>query len=185
MKTLAPWTVLERSVVFAAGPMGEIVKERVQLPDGRIVPDYYRVHMNDFALVFASTEEGRVLIFRHYRHGLGRICLGFPGGAIAKGESPADAIRRELLEETGYTSSSWEGLGAYITNANQGCNAAHLFRARECRLVAQPRSDDLEETELLHLAAQELLSADRLAEIGMASHVALLLLATHPEIRLL
>ena len=177
------WTVLDRTVVFSGGPIREVVKERVELPDGQVVPDYYRVHMDDFALVFASDPDERVLMFRHYRHGLGRVCLGFPGGAIAPGESPADAIRRELLEETGYASASWESLGAYVTNANQRCNAAHLFRARDCRPIQEPRSGDLEETELVLLQPDELLSPTRLAEIGLASHVALLLLATHPRLR--
>lgn len=184
MKTLRPWRVLDGATVFSGGPIREVVKERVLLPDGRIVPDYYRVRMNDFALVFASAADGRVLVLRHYRHGPARICLGFPGGAIAERESPEDAVRRELLEETGYASSSWEGLGAYVTNANQRCSAAHLFRARDCQPVGTPRSGDLEETELLLMRPEELLSATGLADIGLASHVALLLLATHPGVRL-
>jgi ADP-ribose pyrophosphatase len=182
MKTLKPWTVVDEKVVFSGGPISQVVKERVRLPDGRVVPDYYRVRMNDFALAFASVPDGRVLVFRHYRHGPARICLGFPGGAMASGESPEDAIRRELLEETGYASSSWQSLGAYVTNANQGCNAAHLFRATDCRLIAEPGSGDLEEAELLFFQPDELLNPDRLAEIGLASHVALLLLATHPAL---
>ena len=179
---MEPWTVLDRSTVFSGGPIREVVKERIQLPDGRVVADYYRVRMCDFALVFASTDDGRVLMFRHYRHGPQKICLGFPGGAIDPGESPEAAIRRELLEETGYVSSSWQSLGSYVTNANQGCNTAHLFRARGCRREAEPRSADLEEAELLLIEPGELLAPHRFAEIALASHLALLLLATHPEL---
>lgn len=183
MKPIEPWKVIESSRVFAGGPISEIVRERVLLPDGRIVPDYYRIRLTDFALVFATDVEGRVLVFRHYRHGPGRICLGFPGGAVAPGESPEAAIQRELVEETGFTSSSWESLGAYVTNANQRCNAAHLFRARDCRPVREPDSGDREDAELLFFQPGDLLSPARLAEIGLASHVALLLLATHPAMR--
>ena len=183
MKRIQPWTVIDSSEVFSGGPIKAIVKERVQLPDGRIVPDYYRIRMSDFALAFATDVDERVLVFRHYRHGLARICLGFPGGAVGPGESPEEAIRRELLEETGYESSSWESLGAYMTNANQGCNTAHLFRARDCRRVREPYSGDLEDAELLFLQPDELLARKRLIDIGLASHLALLLLATHPALR--
>lgn len=182
MKRPASWTVLDREVVFSAGPIREIARERVRLPDGRIVPDYYRVRMQDFALVFATTADGRVLVLRHYRHGPRSICLGFPGGGVADGEPPDAAIRRELLEETGYVSRSWESLGAYVTNGNQGCNAAHLFRARECAPVAEPQSSDLEETEVLLFRPDDLLTPSGLAEFGLASHVALLLLGTHPSL---
>lgn len=183
MKRPEPWTVLDREVVFSGGPIREIARERVRLPDGRVVPDYYHVRMHDFALVFATTAEGRVLVLRQYRHGPRSICLGFPGGAIAAGESPEAAIRRELLEETGYASESWESLGAYVTNGNQGCNTAHLFRARECARVAEPRSGDLEDAELLLVEAEELISREGLARIGLATHVALLLLATNPAVQ--
>ena len=183
MKPLTPWTVLERSVVFSGGPIREVVRERVQLPDGRVVPDYYRVRLPDFALVFATAPDGRVLVLRHYRHGAGRVCLGFPGGAIGPGESPPDAIRRVLLEETGYESPAWEALGGYVTNANQGCNTAHLFRARDCRRVTEAASGDLEDAELLLVQPSDLLSPRGLRELGLASHVALLLLATHPGVR--
>lgn len=183
MKPPAPWTVLGREVVFSGGPIREIARERVRLPNGRVVPDYYRIRMADFALVFATVPAGRVLVLRHYRHGPQAICLGFPGGAIADGESPEAAIKRELLEETGHVSDSWESLGAYVTNANQGCNKAHLFRAHDCTCVAEPQSEDLEDTDVLRLLPEELLTASRLGEVGLASHVALLLLATHPGLR--
>jgi 8-oxo-dGTP pyrophosphatase MutT (NUDIX family) len=47
----------------------------------------------------AVWHEGRVLAVRQtYRRG-----LTFPGGGLCRGETPADAARRELAEETGLT----------------------------------------------------------------------------------
>ena len=71
---------------FSGGPIREIVKETVQLPDGRIVPDFYTARMGDYALVYAVTTEGKVLVLRQYKHGVGRVCLTFPGGYVAPGE---------------------------------------------------------------------------------------------------
>ena len=49
--------------------------------------------------VVVSDERGRVLLLRHVlRGGSG---WGVPGGFIAAGEQPEDAVRREAREETG------------------------------------------------------------------------------------
>jgi ADP-ribose pyrophosphatase len=157
--------------------------ESVRLPDNRIVADYYNVRFPDYVLVFAEMEDGRVAMLRQYKHGARRVCLTFPGGAIEEGESPIDAVRRELMEEIGCLAHTIESLGAFVTNANQGCNTAHLFRASGCRRVADPASGDLEEAELLLLDHAALVRPECVEEIGLATHVTLLLLATRSTLR--
>ena len=184
MADLVPWKTMARTVVFSGGPLREVAIESVRLPDNRIVPDYYVIRLPDYALVYAEMEDGRVAMFRQYKHGARRICLTFPGGAIEADESPIDAARRELMEELGCLAEAVESLGSFVTNANQGCNTAHLFRARRCRCVAEPSSRDLEDPELLFLDRTALLAPERIEEIGLASHVALLLLATRDDDRI-
>jgi len=178
----ASWIVVRRDEVFSGGPVRHVTVERVRLPDGRELPDYYQIRMADFALVFATTESGSVLVLRQYKHGPRRVCLTFPGGAVTDGESPLEAARRELLEETGYVADRWAAYGAYVTNANQYCNTAHLFRAEGCRRVSDPKAPDVEDPELLELPEEALLRPDALHQIGLASHVALLAIATHPRL---
>lgn len=174
---MKPWTTLDRRVEFSGGPIREIVRETVQLPDGRIIPDFYTARMGDYALVYAVTTEGKVLVLRQYKHGLGRVCLTFPGGYVAPGEDPAVAAERELLEETGYRGGKLTSLGSFVTNANQGCNTAHLFRVDGCQRECDPDSGDLEEMELTVFEPAELLSPSRFAEMGVLSYVTLVLLA--------
>lgn len=51
-------------------------------------------------------ERGRVLLLRHtLRKGSG---WGVPGGFLARGEQPEEAIRREVCEETGLTLERFE-----------------------------------------------------------------------------
>ena len=171
------WRTLHRETVFAGGPIQEVAIETVQLPDGRIVFDYYQIRLPDYVLIYVEMPDGTVPLLRQYKHGLRRVCLAFPGGAIEADESPEGAARRELREELGMAADHWEYLGALVANANQGCNTAHLFRARSVRRVGDPDSDDLEEAtvEYFDRAARE--APGCIAEIGQASHVALLLLA--------
>jgi ADP-ribose pyrophosphatase len=178
-----PWRVAQRRSVFSGGPIRDISVERVVLPDGRAIDDFYRIELPDFALIFAVTSSDEVLLLRQYKHGVGRTCITCPGGALGEGESPLDAAKRELFEETGFVSDAWTSLGGFVTNANQRCSIAHLFVARACRREGAPSAPDLEGPELVRVPIDRLWSAFELADVGLASHLALLALATHPAVR--
>ena len=178
MDRLQPWKTLAREHLFSAGPIREIVRETVLLPDGRIVPDYYTAAMGDYAIVYAVTREGKVLILRQYKHGPRRVCLTFPGGHVSAGENPADGVERELLEETGYRPARLTSLGSFVVNANQGCNTAHLFRADGCWYEREPAPGDLEDMELVAMNPDDLLTPQRIEEMAVLSYVTLVLLAS-------
>lgn len=170
------WQTIRRNTVFSGGPVREVAVESVRLPNGRTVDDYYVVRFPDYVLVFAELRDGTVPLLRQYKHGPRRECLTFPGGTIEEGEAPLEAARRELLEELGLAADGWLSLGAFVANANQGCHTAHFFHARGCHPVAAPDSHDLEDTTVEYFDRTALLAPGRLAEIGLTSHVALLLL---------
>jgi len=172
------WRTRSHRTVFASGPVREVAVEAVELPDGRTISDYHVVRLPDYVLVYGVMSDGTVPMLRQYKHGPRRVCLTFPGGAIDDGESPLDAARRELLEETGCSATEWERLGTFVTNANQGCNTVHLFRATGCVPVRAPNSGDLEAMSLVFLDPSTQVGPALLEDIGLTSHVTLLLLAT-------
>lgn len=180
MSPLRPWTVLAEEPLLSCPPFIDVSRQRIALPDGRTVENYYQVRMPDFAVVCPVLEDGRFLMQRSYRHGPRRVCLNFPGGHLAPGEPALDGAKRELLEETGYAAGEWQDLGAFVTNANHRCQTAHFFRATGCKPIATPDSGDLEELEHLVMTYDEVTAAIRNGEFALVTQVALFSLATHP-----
>jgi ADP-ribose pyrophosphatase len=111
-----------------------------------------------------------------------RVGLEFPGGHLEPDEAPQDGARRELLEETGFESDAWTYLGGYMVNSNQGGAVSHMFRATGCHRTATPRSDDLEETEIMLLSRDELLAAIGRGEIHLLTQIALVSMVWQKDI---
>lgn len=71
-----------------------------------------RVNQTPAVMIFACTEDGKVLLVEEFRPPIGRQSLCFPAGLSgdAGPESEAESARRELLEETGYEADALEYL---------------------------------------------------------------------------
>ena len=175
--SLRSWEVLKSREVFAAQPWIRVFEQEVQLPSGAVIDDYYRIELGEFALVFAQTLDGSVIVERQYKHGTGRVGLVLPAGSIEAGEDPLSAAQRELLEETGCKSDHWQPLGDFVVNGNYGCGKAHLFMARDAYRVAEPDSGDLEEIEIVLMEPDKLMNALLDGQVHLLSSATLIALA--------
>ncbi len=153
------WKTLERHTVLEFDRFLTVESHRVQLPDGRVIERWPWVITPDYVIVLAQTATGTLLCFRQTKYGIDGVTLAPVGGYMEPGEAALAAAKRELLEETGHEASEWIDLGHYRVDANRGNGVGHLFLARGTRHVAEIRSDDLEDQELLHLSLSGLRAA--------------------------
>ena len=171
------WRVISAEEVYRNDRELIINREEVQLPDGRIITDFYQVQLPSHVTIYATTREGKVACLRQYKHGPRKVCLTLPGGLMDAGEDPAETAKRELLEETGLSSSEWAALGSYTLGGNQGIATSHLFRAVCAEEARTPDSGDLEDMALEFLSPERVLAEMDLGNFPIISHAAAIALA--------
>ena len=179
-KPLLPWETLSAEEIYAAAPWIKLSVQRLRLPDGRVVDDYHQITLQDCVLIFASTGDGKIIMERQYRHGVGKVTLALPSGTVEVDEEPLAAAQRELLEETGYKSKIWQSLGSFSMHGNYGCGRAHLFKASDAHRFTEPESGDLEDMEIVTMTLDEIAQAVQESDIGLLGTMATIALATNP-----
>lgn len=160
-KPTSLWQVLDDVEVYSSPPWINVHRQQVRLPNGRVVDGFHQIILPDYTIVAAQTADGKFVVERQYKHGIGTVSLLLPGGVIDHGEEPHNAAKRELLEETGYKADDWQEIGVYVSNSNYGCGRAHVFISRNARKITEPNSGDLEDMEIVLMDAPGLLRAVR------------------------
>lgn len=139
-----PWKVLAREYIDHK-PWFTVRKDRVRLPNGEEIAEYFVHEFTPWVNVVAVTQARELVLVRQYRHGLGAIHYELPAGTAARGEPPEQAARRELLEETGYGGGRWRKLMAISANPATHDNLSHSFVAEGVARIAAPSLDATED----------------------------------------
>jgi ADP-ribose pyrophosphatase len=110
---------------------------------------FYVLESADWVNVIPVTAENRVVLIRQYRHGLRDVTLEIPGGIVEAGDSPEEAARRELREETGYEASEMVPLSSVNPNPAFLDNRCFTFLAKDVVPAGGQEQDDKEDIEVL------------------------------------
>jgi ADP-ribose pyrophosphatase len=136
---------------------------------------YYSLRLPDYASILAFTADGRVLCVRQYRPAVERVTLELPSGLVDPGETPAEAARRELIEETGYEAADLEVLTPMLPDTGRLGNRIWSCVATGLRRIEGREPE--EGIEVVALTVPELLRSTADGEFDHALHVAAILLA--------
>jgi ADP-ribose pyrophosphatase len=109
----------------------------------------------DWVNIVAVTSEKKVVVVSQYRLGIRRQTIEIPAGIIESDETPEQAAKRELSEETGYTSTTWKYLGWVEANPAFMNNRCHIWLACEAQRTAKPDLDVGEDISIQELSIDE------------------------------
>lgn len=128
--------------------------DTIELPDGRQTTREVVEHSDCVAMVVLD-EQDNVLMVRQYRTPVERELLEIPAGGIDPGESPEDAVRRELREETGYSPRRVEKLGGFYSTPGYCTEYLYLFLASD--LVHSPlHAEDTDSISLVRVPVDQI-----------------------------
>ena len=149
------WKTISKRTLLAHSRFLTVEEHTVELPGGRVIPDWPWLVTPEYVNIAAITPEGEWLCFRQRKYAVDGISLALPGGFVEPGEAPLAAAQRELREETGCAADDWTSLGSYAVDANRGAGRAHFFLARGARPAGGAVQDDLEEQHPVRLTGAE------------------------------
>jgi 8-oxo-dGTP pyrophosphatase MutT (NUDIX family) len=171
------WKILSSEYLFN-DLWFKVRKDKCETPQGKIVDPYYVYEFPDWVTAVALTEDGKVILEKQYRHALGAVDMEIPGGCVDDTDKNyEEAIARELLEETGYSFSSYEYLGKVSANPSTNTNLMHMFLAKGGKKVADQELDHNEEIEISLVSINELKQMLKENKFVQAMHVTCIMYA--------
>ncbi|MCM1076413.1 MAG: NUDIX hydrolase [Bacteroides sp.] len=147
-------------------------RDKVRLPNGTVYDEYYVLEYPTWINVIAITKDGKFVMVKQYRHGLGIVATELCAGVAEEGEDPLQTARRELLEETGFGGGDWELNMVLSANPSSQNNLSYSFIARGVERIAEQHLDPTEDIKVEILTEEEvwdMLVNDRMKQALMAA----------------
>ena len=116
----------------------------VAVPCGnRSNDEHYVVRTKDYVSIVALLSDDRVILVRQFRPAVGVETIEIPAGHVEPGQTPEEAARQELLEETGYKAGVVELLGTLHPDTGRLGNRHWCFLATDLERAGEPASDEV------------------------------------------
>ena len=101
----------------------------------------YQVLEHPGSVAVLAVRQGQVALVRQFRPATGQWLWEIPAGTLNPGESPQEAARRELEEETGWQAGSVRELARFYLAPGYSSERMHLILATQLR-PGQARPDE-------------------------------------------
>lgn len=127
----------------------------VTLPNGATSKREIINHPGAVAVI-AITDNHKLLLVEQYRKAIERSIIEIPAGKLEKGEQPIVTARRELEEETGYTTDDLTFVQAFATSPGFADEVIHIYLAKNLKkLEVAAALDEDEFVELMEVTLEE------------------------------
>ena len=174
--TVTPWKILDTKYLYQRKGMALRI-DQCETMKGSVF-DPYVIECGAWVNVIALTKKREVVLIKQYRHGVKQVMLEIPAGIMdEEDESPMWAARRELLEETGYTSDQFIEVGRVYPNPATHNNLTYSFLALDVELVSEQNLDETEEIEVSLIPFVEFISLAKEGGLPQALHISALFFA--------
>ena len=156
-KELKVWEKVGEPTVLAGKYGSKLISQNFKNPKTGKEEEYVLYTKKDWSTVLPITSDGKVVSILQYKQGCNQITRELPGGTGEfDNEPPADVMRRELKEETGYEAGSVIDLGpGQYPMTRETLRQMHPFLALDCKKVAEQAVDETEEIEVEIISLQE------------------------------
>jgi len=166
--SIQPWKILTSTYLRP-----KIRLDKCELPNGKIFEPMV-FEFRAWATVLAVTKNQEVVLIKQYRHGIQDVVWELPGGVVNESENQLDGIKRELLEETGYTSANFIEVGKFYPNPANQTNLMYGFLAYDAKKTSAQNLDEAEDIEVHLVPLDELIAMTKRGEFPHALQIATL-----------
>tara|TARA_B100001123_G_scaffold415035_1_gene515153 strand:- start:492 stop:1001 length:510 start_codon:yes stop_codon:yes gene_type:complete len=128
--------------------------------------NYFTINMPDSSVILPITVDNEFIIIKQYRESLDNFSIELPAGFIEQNEKPIDAAKRELFEETGYTSKNFQYLGIGRLMINRTNSIQHLFVAKEATKKSPPTEKNTKVIKLTQDKLFDLIMKDEFVQLS-------------------
>ncbi|OGY33882.1 MAG: hypothetical protein A3C02_03830 [Candidatus Andersenbacteria bacterium RIFCSPHIGHO2_02_FULL_45_11] len=137
------WQLVSRKNLVKS-PFLNVFEDTVRLPNGKVIDDYTVVKKPDIVIIIATTSDNKILIFQEYKYAVDKMLNTVPAGHVEEGEEPLATAKRELLEETGYTSDEFALCQTLCEYPTKDIHKVYIVSAKNIRLVSEQSLEDTE-----------------------------------------
>ena len=124
-----PWDILAKRPIYRSDWINLYHVDLV-MPDGHVINDYHVIeYPYQAAGVIPIGDDGRILLIEQFRFQTKTRGFEVPAGRIDDGETPEEAVVRELREETGHAPREVRKLGFYHPSVGSSNMTFNLFVA--------------------------------------------------------
>jgi len=162
------WKIKSQNIVFSQ-KLFKVKKQKILLPNGK-EREYSIVERQPISVIFPISDKLELYLISQFRYLFDKKILEAVAGHIDEGETPLEAAKRELKEETGITASDWKEILELETSASVIKSSVHVFLAKGV-IFGKSDPEEGEKIELVKMSIENAIKKIMDGEIKTAATI--------------